>query len=404
MKRVLAVVPFENLFPPMNGGMQRAMNLLHQLSRSFELTAIIQQDGDAFYKGVSEFPHLKNCTVFSTKSQKEHRDLFSLLPSRLSNAVRYRYWNRSLKGPASQSFLTIYPLLREVLKKKQFDYVLFEDLSIINLARIVRRYQKNARTIYDAYNVNSRLAMVSVEKGESSMEEYEVIREAESTLTKYVDAVFTCSEQDLSQLIDMNEGRLKGVVIPNGTVIGDGGSGDQPGILTNDILFCGSLDYLPNREGLLWFCREVLPHLVQKKPSVRVMVVGKGDPGEELTAALKHDAIVFYGRVERVSDYYRQAALAIVPLLSGSGTRLKLLEAMGNRVAVVSTTIGAEGINYTDGKNISIADDGMAFAEAIIKLLDNRDWIRTMANEAFSFVKSEYDWNVIGDKLKNYLI
>jgi len=404
MKSVLAVVPFENLYPPMNGGMQRAMNLLHQLSRSFELTAIIQQDADAFRQSIVDFPHIKNCTVLSTQSQGEHRDLFSVLPSRLSTAIRYRYWNRSLKGPASQSFLTMYPLLKKALKEKQFDYILLEDLAIVNLARLVRRYQKKARIIYDAYNVNSRLAMVAVEKGESSKEDYEATRQAESTLTKYVDSVFTCSDQDLSQLKEMNDGRLAGVVIPNGTVIRDVPAGERAGILTDDILFCGSLDYLPNKEGLLWFCKEVLPYLVEKRPSVRMLVVGRGDPGEELAAALKHGSVVFYGQVDRVSDYYRKAALAIVPLLSGSGTRLKLLEAMGNRVAVVSTAIGAEGIGYTDGKNIVIADEGKAFADAIIQLLSDREWIRTMADEAFAFVKSTYDWDVIGDKLKKYLI
>jgi len=130
---------------------------------------------------------------------------------------------------------------------------------------------------------------------------------------------------------------------------------------------------------------------------------GKGDPGDELGAALKHDHIKFYGRVERVSDYYKKTLVAVVPLLSGSGTRLKLLEAMANRVAVVSTTVGAEGIDYTNGKNISIADEGPAFAQAIAELLNKKEQALTMAKEAFSFVREQYDWNVIGDRLSEQL-
>lgn len=403
MKRVLVVVPFENLYPPMNGGMLRAMNLLHQFSRHFELTAIVQQDGASFRRCLTEFPALKNAAIISAKSFPYKKDIFSLMPARIGQALRFRYWNRSVKGPTSQGFLTFYPILREVLKKQPFDYIIFEDIVLVRLSRLIRRHQKNACIIYDAYNVNSRLALAEVTDDIATRINYEQTLYEESNLTRHVDRIFTCSENDLSQLVEMNGGKLKGMVVPNGTGITEEPGGNEQVVETDDILFCGSLDYFPNREGLLWFCKEVLPLLVEKKPSVRLMVVGKGDPGDELSAALKHDHIKFYGRVERVSDYYKKTLVAVVPLLSGSGTRLKLLEAMANRVAVVSTTVGAEGIDYTDGKNISIADEGPAFAQAIVELLNKKDQALTMAKEAFSFVREQYDWNVIGDRLSEQL-
>jgi len=118
---------------------------------------------------------------------------------------------------------------------------------------------------------------------------------------------------------------------------------------------------------------------------------------------LKHKSIIYYGTVEKVNIYYQRATVAIAPLLSGSGTRLKILEAMGLKVAVVSTAMGAEGINYTNGTNIVIANDKEIFANAVIELLNDKNKAVRIANEAFLFVKKEYDWNVIGQKISNYL-
>ncbi len=405
MKRVLFIIPFENLYPPMSGGMQRGINLLHQLSMHFEVTAIIGQDRNSFLQACNDYPALKNCTILSKKEGEKPVDIFSLLPQKLSKAFRYRYWNRSLKGPAGDDFLSIYPIVKDLLKHKEFDCAILEDQSLINIAKVIRRYQPNVRIVYDAYNVNTVLAESALASGQITEKVYEVIKADECNLSTLVDDVFTCSDQDLLQLIEMNKGKLKGAVIPNGVNIPkyEPRTEPIPADIMNNILFCGSLDYLPNQEGLAWFCREIFPLILQQKPSTRLLVVGKGKPDEELSRLLKGEAIIYYGMVDKVSDYYKKAAVAVIPLLSGSGTRLKLLEAMGNRVAVVSTSVGAEGITYTDKKNILIADDKAAFARGIIELSDHKEMADKMAEEAFSFVENTYDWNIIGRKIPAYL-
>jgi polysaccharide biosynthesis protein PslH len=405
LKRILVIIPFRDIYPPMNGGKQRAINLLHQLAKHFEVTAIIQQDIASFSCSVEEYPALKNCTILSTESIGKPRDLFSLLPSRLANALRFRYWNRSLKGPAEESFLLIYPVLNDLLKKKKFDHVILEEMGSLNTTRTIRRFLPAMHIIYDAYNVNTKLAVAETDNGMKNGSHLELIRQMESNLYKSVDAIFTCSDQDLEELIRMNGNRIEGVVIPNGVTIpaGISGSVQEAGAGTDDVLFCGSLDYFPNQEGLIWFCQHVFPLLLAKKPSVRLLVVGKGDPGDELRNFLNHPSIINYGRVDRVDVYYKKAALALIPLLSGSGTRLKLLEAMGKGVAVISTSVGAEGIDYTDKKNILIADDPVAFSQAILRSLEDKQASAGLAAEAFLLVKKEYDWEVIGNKLVSYL-
>ncbi|WP_315819843.1 glycosyltransferase family 4 protein [Paraflavitalea speifideaquila] len=123
------------------------------------------------------------------------------------------------------------------------------------------------------------------------------------------------------------------------------------------------IDYGPNREGLLWFCTKVLPNLVKINSLIRLIVIGKGEPGVELRNALDASYINYHGKVKDVDQYYQQANVAVVPLFTGSGTRLKVLEAMSRQVPVISTTKGAEGIDYTAESDILIADEAELFGK-----------------------------------------
>jgi glycosyltransferase involved in cell wall biosynthesis len=405
MKKVLAIVPFGNIYPPMNGGSHRCINILDQLCRYFETTVIIHQDEKSLLGARDRYPGLRDCRFICTKDFKKKFDLFSIAPKKIQNALRYRYWNRSLKGRASSDFLTIYPVLKSILKKQRFEYFILEDISVINLSGLIRRFQPGARIIYDAYNINSKLAETTANSGRIGMESYLELKRAESSLSAIVTDVFTCSNQDLDEIAAMNHQRIAGTVIPNGVntaiTITKHVNGNSEAY--NHIIYCGSLDYLPNQEGMIWFCAKVFPMIVDQNPRVKLLVVGKGDPGAELAELLKHPSIKFYGMVENVDDYYKKAAVAIVPLHLGSGTRLKLLEAMGRRKAVVATSVGAEGIGYTNRENILIADDPASFAAAVIELLNNKPLAESVASSAFSFVKENYDWNVVGKKLEAYL-
>ena len=405
MKKVLSIVPWAQVFPPMNGGMLRVAHLLDQLAKHTELTIITHQGSESFSQAIELFPALQSATLISTSGQEEPKDLFSFLPKPYQSAFRYRYWKRAFKGPAEGNYLLFYRPLLALLKSKPFDFVILEDISILSLASLIRRIQPKAKIIYDAHNVNTRLAKIALQKGEMGIKDFNRTKVAESELNRQVDAVLTCSELDLVQFRTMNKGFLEGAVVPNGVGIGTDKKWDRLVETTqpNHFLFCGSLNYFPNQEGLYWFCKEVFPLILKEKPTAKLMVVGVGDPGEALASLLKHPSIQFYGRVDKVGPYYQKAAMAIIPLLSGSGTRLKLLEAMGQGVAVVSTAIGAEGIDYTDGADILIANEADRFAQAVVKLLDEPLLASTISRKAFEFVKSRYDWDLIGEKLDAYL-
>ncbi len=405
MKRVLVIIPFDGVYPPMNGGMLRCISLLNQLSKYFLVTIITHQKKELFAQAFDEYPFLKNCTVISTGSFSLRKDIFSVLPLRYQKALRYRYWNRSLFNSSEDHFLMIYPVLKDFLNKNKVDYAIMEALFIVgSTAKVVRRYQPKAQIIYNAYNVDSQLAQTAFENGKISEKGLRLIQKEESSLADSVNKIFACSDIDLAELRRLNDNKIDGFVIPNGVKINAAFlEKKQHSQKNNKILFCGSMDYFPNQEGLTWFCKEVFPLIINENPDIQLMVVGKGDPGEELLVLLKHPSIIFYGMVDRVDDYYRKAAVAVVPLLSGSGTRLKLLEAMGSNTATVSTTAGAEGIHYTNKKNILIADDKVSFARAVVELINDERLANSIAEAAFHFVKENYDWNIIGQKLETCL-
>jgi glycosyltransferase involved in cell wall biosynthesis len=147
-----------------------------------------------------------------------------------------------------------------------------------------------------------------------------------------------------------------------------------------DIFFLGALDWLPNQEGLQWFIDQCLPLLIKEMPDIVLHIAGRHMPASFWN--LKTNNIVVYGEVADAQSFMQEKGLMIVPLLSGGGMRIKIIEAMMLQKAIVSTTIGAEGIQYTDGKNIAIADDASTFSRAIINLLEQPHLQVNIAKEA----------------------
>ena len=138
----------------------------------------------------------------------------------------------------------------------------------------------------------------------------------------------------------------------------------------------------------------------EKIPGIQLTIIGKMNNNDPYTAIRNDATINFIGPVDDVAQYYAESSVAIVPLLQGSGTRLKIMEAMSFGNPVVSTSIGAEGLNVTNRKNILIADSPGEFADAIVQLTCNKalfEYIRLNANE---LAGKEYDWAVSGAKMK----
>jgi polysaccharide biosynthesis protein PslH len=135
------------------------------------------------------------------------------------------------------------------------------------------------------------------------------------------------------------------------------------------LVFVGSMDWMPNEDGTAWFVREILPSIRQAVPGVHLDIVGR-NPSPAVQALAREDAgVTVTGTVSDVRPYVERAAVSVVPLRIGGGTRLKIFEGMALESAIVSTTIGAEGLPLRDGEEIVIADSPADFAQACVRLM-----------------------------------
>jgi glycosyltransferase involved in cell wall biosynthesis len=158
------------------------------------------------------------------------------------------------------------------------------------------------------------------------------------------------------------------------------------------LIFTGSLRYAPNREGMAWFVDQVLPVLRARVPGVRLTITGELDA----TPFVAAPDIALTGRVPDVRPLVASSAVSVAPLLTGGGTRLKILEAMAARTPVVATSKAAEGLDATSGEHLLVADTPQDFARAVERLLARPDEARAMAERAHALCRARYDARAVG--------
>ncbi len=172
---------------------------------------------------------------------------------------------------------------------------------------------------------------------------------------------------------------------------------------SSDLVFLGSMDWMPNIDGAEWFVREVLPLIRKRKPDCTVVLAGRQPARAVLDLASADSRIQVTGTVPDVRPYLWGATASIVPLRIGGGTRLKIFESMAAGVPVVSTTIGAEGLPVQDGVEIHIADQPEAFAEHCLELIESGAVRDRMANAGRELVMSRFSWEAVSREFERLL-
>lgn len=406
MKSFLQVIPYP-IYPPRNGGALRCFNLLSQLSKRYVGTALIYQDP-------SELAGL----------QKELGEEVKILstgmgpwePKRVSEgrwaSIRYRWLTRTIREPADRYFLDTHSNLEKILRSGLTpDFTLLEGVGALTLAPLIRRWAPSTICILDSHNVDHVLLKQELRDAEDRGEKisairrryYRVVANREKNLSRYVDAFLACSEHDRFVLSDLNDS-VPGIVVPNGV--------DCSKITfrpisertaSKNVLFCGSLDYGPNIDGLNWFGEQVWPEIREKLKDVSLTIVGRNFNRHQFGKWLDGAEIQLIGEVDNVLPYYHSAAAAICPLRMGSGTRLKVLEAMSSGTPVVSTTLGAEGLLEKCAPAISIADSADQFQQAVVKMLSDHLCAERSSQKGREIACFFFDWDVVGKNMINAL-
>jgi glycosyltransferase involved in cell wall biosynthesis len=191
----------------------------------------------------------------------------------------------------------------------------------------------------------------------------------EKAVVRRFDRVVAVSDVD-ARWFRAEAGPSRVIVVPTGVDTRQYKRTGHPEPDEHVIVFVGSMDWEPNVDAVLHFCRAILPAVRERIPGVRFRVVGRNPPAA--IRELVSGGVEVTGTVDSVVPHLQQAVLVVVPLRAGGGTRLKILEAMAMGKAVVSTSIGAEGLELKDGSEIVLADQPREFAEAVVRLMQNQ--------------------------------
>jgi sugar transferase (PEP-CTERM/EpsH1 system associated) len=379
------------------GGKIRSFHILEELARRHEITLF------TFYPEQAEDAHPSIAHLF-------HRTVFVplRLPKRGSFAEMAQYVRSLCAGEPSTIRKYYGPALRREFRR-MLDGAVFDAMVCdfvypaglvdwnLDCVKVLFTHNVEAQVWERYYRVSSnpfwKLA---------GLFEYKLLARAEERYVRLADHVLTVSEPDrrfFSKHVDSS--RITTVK----TGVDVEYYRPEPGQEKSDTLvFTGSMDWMPNEDGIAWFADEVFPRIRSEVPGAELWVVGRKPSAKIQALEARGAGIRVTGRVDDIRPYLHQAAVYVVPLRSGSGTRLKIFEAMAAGKAVVSTVIGAEGLPVESGRNISLADDPSEFARCVVDLLRRPEERRRLGGAARDLVESGYSWPAVAAEFERLLL
>lgn len=394
MLRILLLTP-QLPYPPMQGTSLRNWHILRGLGETAEVSLLSFTEGTEPAGHIPE-PLRATCAVVQT------------VPAPVRSRVRRLSQLASTSEPdlalrlESPAFATA---LGRLLQTQRFDVVQIEGLELARYMAVVRDKQPAAKIVLDCHNAETELQRRAFETDQTNPSRWAAaaysrvqigrLEAYERAACLQADGLAAVSETDAGHLRDLLGEQVRPlVVVPNCIDIEEyQGRSTGAKAIPFDLLYSGKMDYRPNVDAALWFGAEVWPALKAALPELTWAVVGQR-PHERLEPLRRKPGVTVTGRVEQVQPYLEGAKVYILPLRIGSGTRLKLIEAMAAGKAIVSTTVGAEGFPVVDGRDLLLADTPEAMQAAIFRLLDSPlERGRLEANARL--MAADYDWRRI---------
>jgi glycosyltransferase involved in cell wall biosynthesis len=386
-------------WPLISGAHLRTFYLARQLAQNTTLTYFaLDSTGEAPPGTVSRdsLEPLGNAEI-----RRIHRDPGYRLPNLI----------RGLIGPTPLNVLnyTSAPAMAElerILRNQTFDAVQIEGLHLIVYAKRIRQLAPQARLICDWHNIESEILARYAENDSNWLRRLYALRTAalvrplENQLLHLCHAHIVCSERERDILLqEVPQARVE--VVGNGVDVEFFGANPSQNGVRRDLVFLGRMDYHANVDAALFFAKKIWPQVRARRPELRFVVVGS-QPTNEVLALRNLEGVTVTGTVDDVRPFYHSALAAVVPLRVGGGTRLKILEAMAAGTPVISTTLGAEGLAVTNGKDILVADSPEAIADTAVSLQAKSPAWHSLVRNARILVQTQYDWPVIGEILLRF--
>jgi glycosyltransferase involved in cell wall biosynthesis len=382
------------LLPVDTGGKIRSYNLLRQLAAHHQLVLL------SYYGGTHDAAYEDEIRQLFPGAEPVHDG------SSQSGLSLYMDYARRLLSPvpyavAKFSSRRIRHTVQALLDERRFDVAVCDFLSASgNFPRRLETpsvlFQHNVESILwrrQAAHEPNLLKRLAFTMEASKMSRYE--RDA----VRRFHRVIAVSDHDRTAMAEMTD-PVRVSVVPTGVDVEGYRSASRASADRPIVMFLGSMDWEANIDAANYFCRDIWPSVCSAVPGALLRIVGRAP--HLRVRRLASGSVDVTGTVPSVVDYLKETAVFVVPLRIGGGTRLKIFEAMAAEKAVVSTSIGAEGLDVTDGRDILLADTARAFADSVIALL--RDPVRRRQLErAAGQTAARHDWSVIARRFEDVL-
>lgn len=410
--RLLILSP-EQVHAPLTGGSQRTAYIAAGLARRFETIVLLPQSPGDVGNLLDAVPALRTARWLSIQdgSLARRRTLADRVRSRVGRWAETRErdsWRGSFRDWHIGPLRSWRNAIRAVCVDFRPDAAIIEHTRHAATLDYVKRAVPGCIRVINSHNVDSVLQESQRATAGSPQAVDRFVRRAirhERRLGRWGHALWTCSDEDTRRYEQIGVGCADIATVPNGVDTTSVGFRARRQTEVPRLLFIGTLCYEPNEHGLLWFHRHVWPALKARIPGLRLRIVGRL-PTPAIQRIGVDDGIELFADAPSTAVHLDDATVFICPLFSGSGTRLKLLEAFSAGIPVVSTTIGAEGLGGRHGEHLLAADDAEAFLREITTLLEQPQAADRMRTTARTFVADTYDWEIIvnaaADRLAGY--
>ena len=376
-------------YPPQNGHAQRTYNLIREAAKNHEVHLV------AFAQKPSEMQSVKqmrdvcaSAQAFPVKHKVSKVNFAAGLFMNLFSGKPYecaRYDNPDMREA-----------IRTLTESVQFDILHCDTLVLA----IYRNELPNVPMVMINHNVESILNRRRAEREEKLLARFYIGLQAKK-LEKYEREIcaeskgcVVVSEQDRASLMNIVPS-CDPVVVSNGVDLEYFSPGEEEKVKSNSIVFCGGLYWAPNADGIHWFAIKILDRVREVVPDAALTIIGT-DPPSKILDLHSPPTITVMGFLEDVRPVIREAACVVVPLLVGGGSRLKILDAFSMGKPVVSTSIGCEGLNVSNEKDILVCDTESAFAKGVVRILQDRDLAKALGGNGLKLVQQQYGWEKLG--------
>lgn len=380
-------------YPPASGGAIRVYGILHGLhAAGHHITLFSLVDGDAAPDHTPLHDICERIITQPAPARKRTHRLRDLLFTMQADIAR-RLYNNGIRD-------TLLALVRE----NDFDIIQFEGIEVACYLPGIKATHPNALLVFDTFNAEADLQRVIFNIDKDDPQRWPAalysriqsgrIRQYEGDLCRAADVVIAVSPEDAALLRPYRSDE-RVYIVPSGIFVDDYATSETDiDLPDNALVFTGKMDYRPNVDAMMWFGHHILPQL----DHAHLVIVGQ-KPHSRIQQLAQRPNVTITGWVDAIPPYLHAADVYIAPLRMGSGTRLKILEAMAAQCAIVATPIAASGLSDEAKQAMVIADDTQTITNAINDLLQHTHQRRTLGEKACAAVKAHYDWSVLIPRL-----